>query len=335
MQTTILAIDIAKENFYIYGINSQNKVTMDKAIGRKKLMSLLSNHKPLKIFMEACGGSNYLCKRFTEMGHEAKRISAQHVKPYVGRQKNDRNDAKAILEASQRPEALFVAVKVVWQQDLQCLHKIREQKVKQYKATVNQVRGLLFEYGIVVGRSVKVFKECIPQILEDANLSLNPMIREEISELFNEFKGSYEKVKKLELKLDSLSKSHNFYKLAQEEINGVGPLTASRFLSVIGHHSNYKNGRQVSAALGLVPRQSSSGGKSQLGSITKTGDIQLRSLLFLGASASLARLSRKQHLTAEELKLKKQIKAKGHKKVCIQLANRNARQMWAIMKKCS
>jgi len=298
-------------------------------------MCFIANHAPLKIYMEACAGSNYLCQKFQEMGHQARRISAQHVKPYVGRQKNDRQDAKAILEAVRRPEALFVAVKAPWQQELQCLHKIRDQKVKQYKALVNQVRGLLFEYGVVIPSSLNKFQSLMPEILEDADYSLRPIVLEEINELFHDFKALLKKVKNLENKISHLCTQSTFYRTAQEEIKGVGPLTASRFLSTIGHYSNFKNGRQVSASLGLVPRQHSSGGKTQLGSITKTGDVALRSLLVLGARATLMALAKKSYLSADDAKLKKQVNQKGFNKVAVQLANRNARQMWAVMKKCA
>jgi len=335
MKTTTLAIDIAKEIFYIYGVDAKNNVTIDKFIGRKKLISFIANHSNLKIFMEACAGSNYLCQKFNKMGHIAKRISAQHVRPYVGRQKNDRNDAKAILEASRRPEALFVPIKEVWQQDLQCLYKIRDQKVKQYKATINQVRGLLFEYGEVIPKSITKFQVKIPEVLENAELNLSPFIRDQILDLFENFRKIYISVKQLEVNIKNICKDNTFYKVSQKELRGVGPLTAAKFLSVIGHHSSYKNGRQVSASLGLIPRQYSSGGKTQLGGITKTGNSSLRTLLYLGASATIASIAKKKNLSSEELKLKKQVKEKGHKKVAISLANKNVRQMYAIMKKCS
>lgn len=335
MKTTTIAIDIAKENFYIYGVDKNNKVTLDKAIGRKKLISFLANHSKTEIFMESCAGSNYLCQEFRKMGHTVKRISAQHVKPFVGRQKNDRNDAKAILEASRRPGALFVPVKELWQQDLQVLHKIRDQKLKQYKATANQARSLLFEYGILIPKSLTQFRVQVPEILENAELNLSTYVREEIRELFLDFNKIFSKVKNLEKDIEALCEKSDFYHRAQSELKGVGPITASRFLSVVGHHSCFKNGRQVAASLGLVPRQYSSGGKTSLGRITKTGDVSLRTSLFLGGRAVIANLSRREYLSNDELKLKQQAKEKGCNKVAIKIANRNARHMWAIMKKCS
>jgi len=335
MKTTTLAIDIAKEKFYLFGLDSNGRVSVDKMIGRKKMMSLISNHLPLEIYMEACGGSNYLCQKFEAMGHRVRRISAQHVKPFVGRQKNDRQDAKAILEACRRPEALFVAVKAPWQQELQSLHKIRDQKVKQYQALVNQIRGILFEYGVVIPTSKTKFEKLMPEILESTDNNLRPLIREQICDLFCDFKRLLQQVKNLDDKILYLCEQSEFFKASQKELKGVGPITASRFLSTIGHHANFKNGRQVSASLGLVPRQYSSGGKTQLGSITKSGDTALRSLLVLGARAVLMGLSKKEHLSPEDIKLKRQVEQKGFNKVAVQLANRNARQMWAIMKRCA
>ncbi len=333
MKTTTLAIDIAKEKFHIFGVDEFNKITLDKPISRNKLMAFLANHPPVLIFMESCAGSNYLCKRFNEMGHTAKRIAAQHVKPYASHQKNDRNDAKAILEASRRPEALFVIVKSRKQQDLQIIHKIRDQKLKQYKAIINQIRGFLFEYGILIPKSATKFKNTIPEILEDADLNLSGAIRDEIQDLFLEFKLIVAKIKKLEEKIAILCEGDLFYDTAIKELKGVGSIVASRYLTVVNQHTDFKNGRQVSAHLGLVPKQNSSGGKTKLGGITKHGDVGLRTLLIQGARAALAVLSLKKQLDIEDLKLKRDLEIKGFNKIAVKLANRNARRMWAIMKK--
>lgn len=335
MKTTTLSIDIAKEKFHIFGVDQYNKVTIDKAISRNKLMCFIANHPVVDIFMESCAGSNFLCKKFNKMGHNAKRISAQHVKPYASHQKNDRNDAKAILEASRRPGALFVHVKSEQQQDIQILHKIRDQKLKQYRAIIGQIRGFLFEYGILIPKSATKFKNSIPEILEDAELSLSGIIRNEIQELFLEFKTISLKIKEIQEKLEIICEDNDFYKSAINELKGVGSIVASRYLSVINHASDFKNGRQVSAHLGLVPKQNSSGGKTKLGGITKHGDVGLRTLLIQGARASLAVLSIKKHLDIEDLKLKKDLEVKGFNKTAVKLANRNARRMWAIMKKCA
>jgi transposase len=334
-KTTTLAIDIAKEKFHIFGVDKYNKPTIDKLVNRKKLIATVVNLQPVDIYMESCAGSNYLCHKFNNMGHNSKRISAQHVKPYASHQKNDRNDAMAILEASRRPGALFVSLKSLEQKDLQSLHKIRDQAQKQYKAIINQIRGLLFEYGIVIPKSVQKFKKNIPEILENAELSLSLYLREEIKELFIDFRRLETKVKSLESTIHQMCKGSEFYQKAQNELKGVGPLSASRFMCTIGSYSNFKNGRQVSACLGVVPRQNSSGGKTSLGGITKHGDVGLRTMIIQGARASMAALSRKEYLNDEDKKIINMIEKKGFNKTAVALANRNIRQMWAIMKKCA
>lgn len=333
MTTTTIALDIAKEKIHVYGVDSQNRVIIDKVFNRKKLLSFLANHQPVKIFMESCAGSNWLCQRLNQMGHHASRISAQHVKPYASHQKNDRNDARAILEASRRPGALFVGVKSPWQQELQCLHKMRDRRLRDYKALNSQIRGFLFEFGILVPTSSAKFFKVIPKVLEEAESSLSGIIRDEIYELFVECRNHYLKAEELEKKIrDYCSESH-FYRKAIEEISGVGPLVASRFLSTISSPSNFRNGRQVSAHLGLVPRQYSSGGRTRLGGITKNGDIGLRTMLIQGARARLASLVKKQYPTQEQSKLLMWVEKKGFNVAAVALANRNARQMWAIMNK--
>jgi transposase len=335
MTTTTIAIDIAKDNFQIFGVDKNNKITIDKMMTRKKMMSFLVNHTGVEIFMESCAGSNFLCKEFNKMGHRAKRISPQHVKPYASYQKNDRNDAKAILEASRRPEALFVEVKAEWQQELQALHKIRDQKMKQYKAVAGQVRGFLFEHGFLVPLGMARFNKVIPEILEQTESRLSLIFREELRQLFIECRLLQDKVKELERTISKVCEEHLFYKLAQEELSGVGPLVASRFLCTIGSASNFKNGRQVSAHLGLVPRQNSSGGKQRLGRITKSGDVGLRTMIIQGSRAAIASMSVKECLSVENRKLAKRVTDKGFNKAAVALANQNTRRMWAIMRKCS
>jgi transposase len=335
MRITSLAIDIAKEKFHLFGVDQNNKVAIDKAMGRKKLMSFLVNLEPLEIFMESCAGSNYLCQKFIEMGHKAYRIAPQHVKPFAQTQKNDRNDAKAILEASRRPGVQFVGIKASWQQDLQSLHKIRDSKMKRYKSICNQARGLLFEFGIIIPIGIKQFTKSIPLILEDAETNLSGVLREEISYLFEEFRYLQAEVKRLEKKIDQQCKSNEFYQAAQEELIGVGPLVASRFLSTIGTVGPFKSGRQVSAYLGLVPRQHSSGGKTQLGRITKNGDQGLRTMIIQGARAAIAGSAQKIYPNLDQEKIRKQVDKKGFNKAAVALANQNTRRMWAIMKKCS
>lgn len=333
MRITALAIDIAKEKFYIFGVNQENQVVIDKALGRKKLLSFLGNLKPTQIFMEACAGSNYLCKTLNKMGHDARRISAQHVKPYASRQKNDRNDAKAILEASRRPGALFVSIKTSKQLDIQFLHKLRDQKMKQYKAVISQVRAFLFEYGLTVPKSVAGFKKNVPTLLENSSGQLSLVVASELKTLYSEFLILEKHVKELEHKIHQECEGEAFYHASISELKGVGPLVASKYMTVINHHSDFKNGRQASAHIGLVPRQFSSGGTIKLGRMTKAGDVGLRTLLIQGARASLATLWVKKALDSEEMRLKKEIEEKGFNKVSVKLANRNARRMWAIMKR--
>lgn len=335
MRITTLAIDIAKEKFHLFGVDKHNKVVVDKCLGRKKLVNFLVNKEPMDIFMESCAGSNYLCQKFNEMGHRARRIASQHVKPFAQTQKNDRNDAKAILEASRRPEALFVEIKAHWQQDLQGFHRIRDNKMKRYKAICNQVRGLLFEFGILIPQGIPKFNKEVPLILEDCDFHLSEMIRREIFELYKECKHLQEEVKRLEKEIDKLCSQSEFYIQAQKELLGVGPLVASRFLSTIGNASNFRNGRQVSAHLGLVPRQHSSGGKTKLGKITKNGDSGLRTIIIQGARAAIAGSACKTYPSIEHEKLRHQVENKGFNKAAVALANQNTRRMWAILKKCS
>jgi transposase len=335
MRNITIALDIAKEKIHIFGVDRTRAIVIDKLVSRKKLMSQLANLQPADIFMESCAGSNWLCRQLNEMGHLARRISGQHVKPYASHQKNDRNDAKAILEACRRPGVLFVAVKNPWQQELQFLHKIRDRKLKTYKALNSQVRGFLYEFGIYIPETTARFFKAVPEVLEDGENSLSGLLRDEIRELFMECRQAWEKARQMEKKISDYCKGHQFFERAMEELPGVGPLVASRYLAMVGAPSEFKNGRQVSALLGLVPRQHSSGGRTTLGRITKNGDVGLRTMVIQGARAMLASLSRREHLSIEQIKLKNWVDRKGFNVAAVALANRNTRRMWAIMNKCA
>lgn len=327
-----LAIDLAKDFFQLYGIDELNHLKLDKKVGRLRFAKLIKSLPSTQIYMEACGGAHYWAKLFQTYDHKVKLIAPHHVKPYVGHQKNDRNDAKAILEACQRPEAVFVGIKSLWQQDLQTLHRVRDLKMKHQVATINHIRGLL-EYGVAIPKSHEKFKSHTLLALEDAENGLTDVVRRTCSNMFKRYQELHEEIKELEVELKRKSKEYAFAKKAQEEIKGIGPLVVTRFLAAIGDINNFKNGRQVSAWLGLVPKQRSTGGKTKLGGITKHGDSDLRKLIVQGARSAVLSVTIKQHLNEEDQKIKKLYDRKGFNVTAVAVANRNIRQMFGILKK--
>src|SRR5919106_1981393 len=195
MKLKTLGIDLAKNIFHLYGVDEGGKVILKKRLRRKQLLAFVGNLEPCLIGVEACGGSNYWARQMGKLGHEVRLMSPQFVKPYVKGNKNDYNDAEGICEAVSRPTMRFVALKTLEQQDIQALHRIRQSRVKTRTALVNQIRGLLGEYGIVVAQGFNAVRTQVPEILEDGENGLTDRFRRWLSEQYEYLRALDEQVK--------------------------------------------------------------------------------------------------------------------------------------------
>lgn len=326
MQVKVLGIDIAKRVFQLHGINEKGRAILKKRISREQLSTFIANLPPCLIGMEACGGANYWARKFKAYGHEVKLMNPHFVKPYVKTNKNDAADAEAICEAVTRPNMRFVSPKSLEQQDIQALHRYRQRLVKQRTALVNQIRGLLTEYGFVVPQGINMLRVKLPQILEDQNYEFSALSREIFNQLYQELILADGQVKSLDKKITLLCREiENCQRIMK--IEGIGPLTASALISAIGNVNIFKNGRHLAAWLGLVPRQHSSGNKQVLLGISKRGDKYLRTLLIHGARAFIS-FTKNRSIWLENL-----IKRCGKQKAYVALANKNARIVWALLAK--
>ena len=328
MNIKVLAIDIAKAIFQLHGVDERGKVVLKKKLSRKELLSFTANLQTCVIVMEACGCSNYWAREFQKHGHEVKLISPQYVKPFVKRNKNDKNDAEAIAIAASRPDMYFVPIKTVEQQDIQNTHRIRERLMKNRTALCNQIRGLFGEYGIVVAQGVAKLRQQIPMILEDAENSLTPTARESFSELYEELIELEKRINVHDKKIAVIFKEN---KICQRisKIEGVGPLTATAILMVLSDPTLFKNGRHFAAFLGLVPRQHSSGGKEKLGGISKRGNTYLRTLLIHGGRSVILKVDKKSDSRSMWIKDLKE--RRGINRTSVAIANKNARIIWALV----
>lgn len=328
---TTVGIDLAKNSFEIVGVDENQHVVWRKRLKRSQVAEFFENLPRCKVAMEACGGSHFWGRVFRGQGHEVRIIAAQFVKPFVKSQKNDRNDELEIVEASLRPSMNFVAVKEVWQQDLQCLHRVRERVQAQRVQITNQIRSLLLESGIAIGEGVTEFKRDLPLILETPDNGISEILRQLVHDLYMDLKSLDQRKLKLDAQLENLASQSEECKRLMS-VPGVGPLISTAFVAAIGDPGTFKNGRQVGAWLGLVPRQHSSGDRQVLSGITKRGDIYLRALLTHGARAVVAHSKRKP--TKKTLyEWVSQLEARrGTNRTTIALANRNARVMWALLK---
>lgn len=330
MKVTKFGIDIAKTVFQLHGVDKFGKVMLRKKCSRGELIRIVANLPPCLIGMEACGSANYWAREFQKFGHDVKLISPQFVRPYVKSNKNDMADAEAICEAVGRPSMRFVPIKTVEQQDIQGLHRIRERLIKSRTALSNEIRGLLAEYGIIIPKSLNRMRKDLPELLERTQDRLTSMSREYFGNLVKELWGLDEKVESYESKIKAIHESHAVCKRLAT-IPGVGPITATAVVASVADPGMFKNGRGLSAWLGLVPRQHSSGGKEMLLGISKRGNTYIRKLLIHGARSVLIRTEKKQdrrNIWAKKLKDRR-----GMNRAAVGLANKNARAIWVLMTK--
>lgn len=323
----ILGIDLAKDSFQIHGTDSHGKKVIAKKMNRKKLIEFIANLKPCLIGIEACGGAHYFSRLFKRYHHEVKMMAPQYVKPYVMSNKNDMNDAKGIAEAVTRPNMKFVATKTVEQQDTLLIHRARELIVKQRTALSNQIRGLLQEYGIVISKGLTRIQR-LPEILEDHADKLTVKSTNIFLRLYEQFKILSSQVEMYNFEIEKIVQSDETCQRILK-IKGIGAISASAIVATIGDAKVFKNGREVSAWLGLTPRQHSSGGKIKLGGISKRGDRYVRTLLIHGAR-SVVNVCDKKEDSINRWVLDKKIRC-GKNKAAVALANKNARMIWAMM----
>ena len=330
MKITTIGLDIAKSVFHFYGINQTGRLVKKKQLKRNQLLAFLATLEPCVIAMEACGGANYWAREFVTLGHQVKLIAPQYVKPFVKGNKNDYNDAEAIAEAAQRANMRFVPVKSVEQQDLQNFHRQRERIKKERTALVNQIRGLLAEYGIVIKKGATAVRKELPRILEEAENDLTFLSRELFAELLDELRTIDARFKCCEKRIISANQENEVC-CRLDEVLGIGPITASAAYASAGTGKDFENGRHFAAWVGLVPRQHSTGGKPVLLGISKRGNAYLRTLFIHGARAVLRHSANKTDrfsLWAQAV-----LSRRGHNKACVAVANKLARTAWVIMAK--
>lgn len=326
MNITTLGIDLAKNIFQITGMNKYGKVVLTKRLGREKITAFIAQQPPCLIGMEACGSSNYWARQFTRFGHEVRLMRPQYVKPYVKTNKNDFNDSQAICEAVTRPTMHFVPIKSIEQQDIQSLHRLRSRLVRNRTSITNQIRGLLLEYGVIIPQGIIYVRTRLVTILEDLQNELTSLMREILHELYDEFLAIDKSIRSFDDRIKCLcSESEVCRRLIK--VPGIGHLTATALVAAVGDAKVFKNGRQMAAWLGIVPRQSSSGNKKLLLGISKRGDKYLRTLLIHGARAFVTRTKNQTEW------LKELIERKGKHKSYVAVANKNARILWALIAK--
>lgn len=330
MKFTRCGLDIAKQVFQVHGVDERGVVVKGgcRKLPRARVLEYFAQLPPCLVGIEACWGAHYWARELSKLGHSVRLMAAQFVTPYRKRGKNDANDAEAICEAVGRPNMHFVAVKSEEQQAVLMVHRARSLVVATRTALVNQIRGLLGEFGVVLPKGVATLRARLPAILEDAENALPALGRETLSDLLEHLRELDQRIHQYDQKILSLARqSEPARRLMQVE--AIGPQTATALVASMGDPRVFKSARNYAASLGLTPRQDSSGGTTRLGPITKRGDCYLRALLVHGARAYLRVVDKK---TDGKSAWARRLKERRHVNVAaVALAAKHARIAWAML----
>lgn len=324
-----IGIDLAKNVFAVHGVDEAGQVRLARTVRRDQLLEVLAAVPPCVVAMEACSGAHHWARRLLDLGHTPRLIAPKFVAPYrmSGRQgKNDAHDAAAICEAAGRPAMRFVPIKTAAQQALLTVHRVRQGFVEERTATINRLRGLLSEFGIVLPLKAATVRHQTARHLEVlpalAQRALGDLLAH-LTELDGRIEA-YDTQLKLAARDDERARR-------LMSLRGVGPVGASAIVATVGAAHEFRNGRQFAAWLGMVPRQYSTGGKQRLGRITKAGDAYLRTLLIMGARAVLASAAgRTDRISRWALALQAR---RGYMRAVVAIAAKNARLAWAMLRR--
>lgn len=325
-EVDVIGLDIAKSVFQLHGLDADGTIVLQKRLTRARLLPFFEKLPPCLIGIEACGSSHFWARELSKFGHEVKLMPAQYVKPYVKRQKNDMADAEAIAEAVTRPSMRFVPAKVPDEQSAMMLHKVRMMLNRQLVMLTNAIRAHMAEFGIVAPVGRGGVDRLLAIIDEDDEDRLPAEARLCLGMLANQLRLVKIQILENDRRVLASARSTELGRRLME-VPGIGPLVASALVACVPDPSVFRCGRNMSAWLGLVPRQYSSGGKERMGSVTKAGNRYLRQMLFAGAMAVIRRAMQSTRRTW----LTRLLERRKPKVAEMALANKNARIAWALM----
>jgi len=328
MKVTTVGIDLAKDIFRVHGCDARGRTVVGKSFTRQALRMFMAKVPPCLVGMEACHTAHYWAHELQAFGHQVKLMAPRFIRPYVKNNKNDTRDAEAICEAVTRPTMRFVPIKSRAQLDVQAVHRVRQQVVRERAALANQLRAFLAEHGVVIRKGFAAVRRALPEIIDDGDNGLSGLMRELLRDLYERFKLAEQRLGRYdELVTKVVSQDERCQRLAQ--LPGVGPLTATAVVASVGNAREFRSGRELAAFFGLVPRHRASGSRTVMLPIAKRCDHYLRTLMVQGARSSLRYIERRQDprgVWANRLRLKR-----GSYIAAVAIANKNARVMWALL----
>jgi transposase len=330
MDIAVLGIDLGKTVCSLAGLDGNGAVIFRRRIQRFRLLDFLDGLPSCVVAMEACGGAHHIARHCMEHGHEPRLMSPLYVRPYVKVHKNDDRDAEAIAEAATRPTMSFVTVKTEGQLDLQALHRARERLVHNRTRLINQARGFLVERGIRIGTGRHVFQRALGALLSEKTPNLSPAMAAMLSDMTRELSDTNARIAELDAEIVACARSDDQMRRLMD-IPGIGPTIASALVAAVGDGASFGKARDLSAWLGLVPLQITTGGKARLVGISKHGNSYLRKLFIHGARTVLHLLKDR---TSPIARWSDALKERSHVNiVAVAMANKLARIAWAVLTK--
>ena len=327
--STTVGVDLAKNIIQVSVVSGSGKELLNRSFTRKKFAEFLVKQKSSLVAFESCATAHYWARKAEQHGHQARIIPAKFVAPFRQGHKTDSNDALAVAEAARRPNIKEAPMKTVEQQGLQAIHRSRELLIQQSTALSNHLRGLLLEFGVVIPQGFASLMKAVPEVLEDGENELPDMYRPTLHRMYAQLQELREDIEDMTKEVEKLVNAHPVCSRLTA-LEGIGPIGALLLYAVMGSGLAFKNAREFAAYLGLVPRQHSSAGKSNIvGLSKKVGNRQLRAVLILGARAYTYRL--KEPKNAKDRWLKDLIERNGHSRAAIALANKNVKTAWAMV----
>jgi transposase len=328
-----VAVDLAKTVFQVIIADCRGKITERRRLTRAQFERFWENRPPCHVLMEACGSAHHWGRWLIARGHDVVLLPAHSVTPYVQRNKTDERDAEGLLEAVRSPRVHPVAVKSRDQQQLQALHRIREQWKRTRTQRINGMRGLLREFGLICSVGAERLMKSLPVLLQENAEGVPPRVRTLLWQMHQEVRDLEERITGIEQALEEIARENQVIQ-ALREIPGVGLLTATALYAAIGDIQSFKSARHLASWLGLTPRERSSGTRRRLGRISKQGDVYLRMLLIHGARSALLVAQQRQRAEQPVTQLQewalRRAAATHTNKAAVALANKLARVIWAV-----
>lgn len=327
-EVSTIGIDIAKHVFQLHGVDGAGEVVLRRRLRRGQVAAFFAALPRCIVGIEACGTAHFWAREIARCGHDVRLMPPGDVKPYVKRNKHDVADAEAVCEAVRRPSMRFVPVKTAEQQAALVAHSVRDLLVRQRTMLVNALRGHLAEFGIVASRGIRKVDELAAVVADESDERIPASALNALRILVAELAALDLRITRLETEIVTRAKTDSVARRLAT-IPGIGPIIASRLSALVPDPSIFRSGRDFAAWIGLVPRQSSTGGKARLGGISKRGNGSLRRLLVGGAMAAMFRSKALQNdAWLRQLRARKPVMV-----AAVALANKIARTIWAVMRR--